>query len=117
MRLRELTIRYAPLPVPLIRPVLTTPRDTAALLLPILDPEPTEVFGVLLLNTKHHVLAWTEIGRGGLRATIAEPREVFRAAILGNAATIILSHYVARHIMTIMCPASLCGPVVESRAS
>lgn len=92
MRLRELTIRYSPLPVPIARPAVTTPRDAAALLFPILDPEPSEVFGLLLLNTRHHVLAWTEISRGVLGSTIVEPREVFRAAILGNAAAIILAH-------------------------
>jgi DNA repair protein RadC len=92
MRLRELTIRYTPLPIPLTRPTVATPRDAAALLVSILDPEPSEVFGLLLLNTKHHVLAWTEIGRGGLGVAIVEPRSVFRAAILGNAATIILAH-------------------------
>lgn len=92
MRLRELTIRYAPLPIPLNRPALTAPRDAAALLFTILDPEPSEVFGVLLLNTRHRVLAWTAISRGGLSTTIVEPREVFRAAILGNAASIILAH-------------------------
>jgi DNA repair protein RadC len=91
MRLRELTIRYAPLPIPLTRPAVTTPRD-AALLFSILDPEPSEVVGLLLLNTKHHVLAWTEISRGGLGSAIVEPREVFRAAILGCAASIILAH-------------------------
>jgi hypothetical protein len=35
MRLRELTIRYAPLPIPLTRLAVTTPRDAAALLFSI----------------------------------------------------------------------------------
>jgi DNA repair protein RadC len=71
---------------------MTAPRDAAALLVSILDPEPSEVFGLLLLNTKNCVLAWTQISRGGLASTVVDPRDVFRAAILGSAASIILAH-------------------------
>jgi DNA repair protein RadC len=33
-----------------------------------------------------------------------------RAALKVNAAAMILAHYVARHIMGIMCPVFLCAP-------
>jgi hypothetical protein len=50
------------------------------------------------------------VSRGQLDATIVHPREVFKAALLANAASIIVTHSVARHRMrlTDMCLVSLC---------
>ncbi len=92
MILRELKVSYAAIGGVVSRPQLTSPADAVRVLFPLLDVEPGEVFGVLLLNTKRCVLAWSTISRGSLSATVVEPREVFRAAILGNAAAIILAH-------------------------
>jgi DNA repair protein RadC len=92
MHMRELQIRYAPLDVPIVRPQLSGPGDSARLLFSLLDRECGEVFGVLLLDTKHHLLAWAEVARGGINRVGVEPRDVFRAALLGNATTIILAH-------------------------
>jgi DNA repair protein RadC len=89
--------------------VLNSPTDAASVLIELLEHEPAEVFGILCLTTKHRVIGYHEVSRGTLDSTSAHPREVFRAAILSNAATIVLAHYVARHIMCVMCPASLCG--------
>ena len=97
IRLRELTVRYAVKkdddgrPV-LIGQALRTPRESAAVLMRLLQHEPSEVFAVLLLNTRHHVLAYHEVGRGTLDAVLVTPREVFKAAILANAAAVILCH-------------------------
>lgn len=97
MRLRELTVRYAVKrddegrPV-MIGRVLTTPRDSAAVLVPLLQHEPSEVFAVLFLSTRHHVLAYHEVGRGTLDSVLITPREVFKAALLANAAAVILCH-------------------------
>lgn len=121
-RLRELTIRYSlkrdpdGRAIPAQR-VIRCPRDSATVLISILQHEPSEVFGILCLSTRHHVIAYHEVSRGTLDMTVVNPREVFRAALLSNAAAVILAHYVSRHIMRVMCPATLCGPVVESRAS
>src|SRR5213595_2775492 len=92
MLLRELRISFAPVEGVVSRPKLAAPADAARLLFSLLDAEPSEVFGVLLLNTRHCLLAWSVISRGSLSATVVEPREVFRVAILGNAASIILAH-------------------------
>jgi len=97
MRLRELTVRYAVKrddegrPV-LIGRVLMTPRESAAVLVPLLQHEPSEVFAVLFLSTRHHVLAYHEVGRGTLDTVLVTPREVFKAALLANAAAVILCH-------------------------
>ena len=97
MRLRELMVRYAVrrddegLPV-MIGRALTTPRESAAVLIPLLEHEPAEVFAMLCLTTRLRVIAYHEVSRGTLDATLVHPREVFRAAILSNAASIVLAH-------------------------
>ena len=97
MRLRELTVRYAVKRDDEGRPVRTgrtliTPRESAAVLVPILQHEPSEVFAALFLSTRHHVLAYHEVARGTLDTVLVTPREVFKAAILANAAAVILAH-------------------------
>jgi len=56
------------------------------------EEEAQEVFGVLILNTKHKIVAVHEISRGTLDASMAHPREVFKPAVLHNAAAIICFH-------------------------
>ena len=51
-----------------------------------------EEFHVLLLNARHEVLRRCLISRGSLNASIVHPREVFRPAIVGSAASIVLLH-------------------------
>lgn len=51
-----------------------------------------EEFRVLLLDAKHHVVAVHTVAIGSLTVTIVHPREVFKAAILANAAAIIALH-------------------------
>lgn len=57
-----------------------------------LDNEAQEVLVTLMLNTKNDIIGVQEITRGSLSASIVHPREVFKAAILHNAASIILAH-------------------------
>ena len=54
--------------------------------------EAQEVFGILILNTKNKIVAVHEISRGILNASIVHPREVFKPAVLHNAAAIICFH-------------------------
>lgn len=54
--------------------------------------EAQEVFGILILNTKNKIVAMHEISRGSLNASVIHPREVFKPAILHNAASIICFH-------------------------
>jgi len=71
---------------------LRTPRDAAAYLLPAFGSRPTEQFGVVLLDTKHRVLRTTVVAAGTLNATIVEPRDVFREALMGAAAAVVVFH-------------------------
>jgi len=114
MKLRELTIRYSVKKdgdgrAVVVGRSLTSPRDSAAALIALLQDEPTEVFAILCLTIKHRVIAYHEVSRGTLDSTLVHPREVFKAALLANAAAIIVAHYVARHIMRLMFPQSLCA--------
>jgi DNA repair protein RadC len=54
--------------------------------------EAQEVFGILILNTKNKIVAVHEISRGTLSSTLLHPREVFKPAVLHNAAAIICFH-------------------------
>ena len=57
---------------------LTMPADAARLFISILGHEVVEVGGVLCLSTRFHVLAYHELSRGTVDATIIHPREVFK---------------------------------------
>ncbi len=54
--------------------------------------EAQEVFGILILNTKNKIVAVLEISRGTLNSSMVHPREVFKSAVLHNAAAIICFH-------------------------
>ena len=51
-----------------------------------------EAFQVLLLNTRKRLIRVEEISEGTLDTLLVHPREVFRAAIVANAAGIVLVH-------------------------
>jgi DNA repair protein RadC len=73
-------------------PQLGKPSDAAAILIKKLDREPVEVCYLLLLDTKHCVIGTHELSRGTLDSCPVHPRDVFKAAILANAAAIIIAH-------------------------
>lgn len=68
------------------------PDDVAAFVGPNLRKEQREHFLVLLLNARHEVMAKETVSVGSLNASIVHPREVFKAAVLASAATIVLVH-------------------------
>jgi DNA repair protein RadC len=68
------------------------PRDLAGLLLPRYGAYPVERFGVVLLDTRHRLLSMRLISVGSLDASLANPREVFREAMLGGAAAVVVFH-------------------------
>jgi len=74
------------------RPRLNTPRQLASYLLPQYGSRPVEQFGIVLLDTKHRLLHIKLVSTGSLDSTVAHPREVFREAIAGRAAAIVLFH-------------------------
>ena len=51
-----------------------------------------EEFLVVLLDGKNHILGFNQVSVGSLTAALVHPREVFKPAILANAAALILVH-------------------------
>ena len=68
------------------------PQDALSVVGPLLRAEPSEVMLAVLLTAKHAVIGVHTVARGGIDHVSCEPREVFRAALLANAAAVILAH-------------------------
>jgi DNA repair protein RadC len=77
--------------------------------------EQIEQFRILFLDRKNNLIADEVQQRGTVDHTPVYPREVVKRALILNASALIAVHYVARHIMRIMCPAPLCGQSQRSR--
>jgi hypothetical protein len=93
MRLRELRVSYHAVAGAPTGPRrrLATPSETAAYIAPLIESEAVEVFGMLLVNTKHEPVAWHVLSRGCLDSTLVHPREVVKVACLANAAAVIVA--------------------------
>lgn len=89
----RLALVAEPEPVPYPGETLTmTPKRAARFLRLLLDGEPFETFGALLLDTRLQVTGHVIAHRGGLGRCVVEPRAIFGAAILANAASVLLFH-------------------------
>ncbi|GAB5410700.1 MAG: DNA repair protein RadC [Balneolaceae bacterium] len=71
---------------------MTSPEDGVAFFGPKLRHLAKEVFIVAFLNNKKVMTGFQQISSGGSNATIVEPAEVIRQAILNQANSIILVH-------------------------
>lgn len=73
---------------------VSSPDDAAQSFTQVLhmDESAQEIFACLFLDTKNHIVGVQEISRGTINGTIVHPREVFKAALLHNASSIILGH-------------------------
>jgi DNA repair protein RadC len=77
--------RYAPTLVRQAEDVFAMFREEAATL-------DRETFWVVLLNGRNRVLGVNVVSVGTLTAALVHPRELFKAAILANAANLIIAH-------------------------
>ena len=73
-----------------------------------------ERFHVLYLDRKNRIIADELLSTGTVDHVPVYPREVIKRALMLNASALILIHYVARHIMDLLCPVFLC--VLPSRS-
>ncbi|GIP61111.1 JAB domain-containing protein [Paenibacillus woosongensis] len=73
---------------------VSSPNDAAEIIHKIFEPEHelVEVAGLLSLNTKNEVVGAHHISRGTINAAIVSPREIFKAALMNNAVSIVLFH-------------------------
>jgi DNA repair protein RadC len=74
------------------RPQFLGPSDIAAYLLPQFGAHPVERFGVLLLDTRHRLISARLVSTGSLDASVANPREIYREALVAGAAAIVVFH-------------------------
>jgi DNA repair protein RadC len=74
------------------RPQFINPLETAAYLLPRFGAFPVERFGIALTDTKHRLLRTHIHSVGALDASMAHPRDIFRIAVGGGAAGVVLFH-------------------------
>ncbi len=74
------------------RDEVTSPEAAAALLVPEFTRADRERCLAALLDTKHRIIGVVVVSIGSLDHTFMAPREVFRDALLANAAAIVLAH-------------------------
>jgi DNA repair protein RadC len=74
------------------RPELVSPETAAAVLVPRFAGADRERCVAALVDTKHRLLRVAVVSVGSLDHTFMAPREVFRDALLANAAAIVLAH-------------------------
>ena len=71
---------------------ITSPSVAANLMEAFLDGLDREELIVIALDTKNQPTTINVCSRGSLNSSIVHPREVFKTAILGNAASIVIGH-------------------------
>lgn len=57
-----------------------------------MDNLPTEEVWVLYLNTRHMIIGSEMVSRGGIAGAGLQPRDIFKGALIANAAAIIMAH-------------------------
>ncbi len=77
---------------------------------------PVEQFHVLYLDRKNRVITDALMSVGTVDHVPVYPREVIKQALMLNASALILVHFVARHIMDVLCPVFLCATPSRSVA-
>lgn len=63
-----------------------------AILRPLLEDEPIEIFVALLLDSRHRITGYVEVSRGTLGSSLVHPREVFGPAVRLGASGLIVGH-------------------------
>ena len=71
---------------------LTSPKQAAEFLMHQLRDRPREVFAIVYLDNRHHVLRYKELFHGTLNGATVHPREVVKSALKHNAAAVIVAH-------------------------
>ena len=74
------------------REQVSSPADVAAVLQHYFADKDREELILVLLDQANSMIGLSQISVGGLAASIVEPRQVFKTAILANAAAIIVAH-------------------------
>ena len=75
------------------RDQVRSPADAAVVLAEYFSDRDREEFVVAFLDTANTLTGLHVASVGGLAASIVEPRQVFKAAVLANAAAVLLAHH------------------------
>lgn len=90
--LKVVSIRLVDEPPLLSEKPIKNPRDVITVMGEHLQKYDRELFCILNLRTKGQVINMNIVSMGTLNLSLVHPREVFKSAILSNAAGIILLH-------------------------
>ena len=71
---------------------VTTPAEAVAIVRLYLEEPDREVVVALILSTKNEVIGINTVSVGTLDSALVHPREVFKPAILLNAASVLIAH-------------------------
>ncbi|WP_010233423.1 JAB domain-containing protein [Clostridium arbusti] len=71
---------------------ISRPRESVDLIKNIIGDMDREALVVITLDVKNHPTSINICSTGSLNSSIVHPREVFKTAILGNAASILIGH-------------------------
>ncbi len=74
------------------RPQFRTPEDLARYLLPLHGGYRVEHFGAVLLDIRFRLIRASILSVGTLDGALAQPREVFREALLASASRVVIFH-------------------------
>jgi len=74
------------------RDQVRSPADAATVLAEYFSDRDREEFVIVFLDTANTLTGLHVASVGGLAASIVEPRQVFKAAVLANAAAVLLAH-------------------------
>ena len=77
------------------RPQILSSKDAYEILMKIWDEgkiDFVEQFNILLINRANKVLGVYKVSTGGITGTVADPRQIFTAALKANACGLVLAH-------------------------
>lgn len=92
MKIREIETKYKLRESALESKLLDSPNKVATMFRSIYTSATEEHFITIFLNNKNKCEGYTLVSKGTLNEAIIHPREVFKAAVLLNAASIIIAH-------------------------
>ncbi len=95
LQVAEIDIIYKSKVKPSLRPQIKSPQDIYAVFRPFWDEnkiEYVEQFKAMYLNRAKYVLGIYEVSSGTTTGTIADPKNVFAAALKANACYVVLAH-------------------------
>jgi DNA repair protein RadC len=77
---------------PAVADLVEGPEDAHGILGPLLEDLDQEAVAVLCLGARHHPLHVGVVAVGSLNSAAVQPREVYRTAVVVNAAAVVLAH-------------------------